>query len=122
MKKSVLAVVASISAFLFASSDETLRAAWFVKDISCKVGTPLAGYGPNDISVEKLDDLQLHGLALDDGRTKTLLMSCATRNLRILCCCSVDARDGFIRSIRARLQSGSDGTDTRRRRGSVLWR
>lgn len=75
MKKSVLAVVASISALLFASSDETLRAAWFVKDISCKVGTPLAGYGPNDISVEKLDDLQLHGLALDDGRTKTLLMS-----------------------------------------------
>ena len=67
MKKSVLAVVASISAFLFASSDETLSAAWFVKDISCKVGTPLAGYGPNDISVEKLDDLQLHGLALDDG-------------------------------------------------------
>ena len=46
-----------------------------VKNISCKVGTPLAGYGPNDISVEKLDDLQLHGLALDDGRTKTLLMS-----------------------------------------------
>ena len=75
MKKSVLAVVASISAFLFASSDETLSAAWFVKNISCKVGTPLAGYGPNDISVEKLDDLQLHGLALDDGRTKTLLMS-----------------------------------------------
>jgi len=58
-----------------ASAGETLRAAWFVQDISCKVGTPLAGYGPNDISVAKLDDLQLHGLALDDGRTKTLLMS-----------------------------------------------
>ena len=54
---------------------DTVKAAWFVKDISCKVGTPLAGYGPNDISVAKLDDLQLHGLALDDGRTKTLLMS-----------------------------------------------
>ena len=75
MKKIVLSVVVLAGAFLFASSDETLRAAWFVKDISCKVGTPLAGYGPNDISVEKLDDLQLHGLALDDGRTKTLLMS-----------------------------------------------
>lgn len=75
MKKLVLSVVVLAGAFLFASSDETLRAAWFVKDISCKVGTPLAGYGPNDISVEKLDDLQLHGLALDDGRTKTLLMS-----------------------------------------------
>lgn len=75
MKKLVLSVVVLAGAFLFASSDETLSAAWFVKNISCKVGTPLAGYGPNDISVEKLDDLQLHGLALDDGRTKTLLMS-----------------------------------------------
>ncbi len=54
---------------------ETLRAAWFVQDISCKVGSLLAGYGPKDVSVAKFDDLQLHGLALDDGRTKTLLMS-----------------------------------------------
>ena len=57
------------------SAADTVKAAWFVQDISCKVGTPLAGYGPNDISVAKLDDLQLHGLALDDGTTKTLLMS-----------------------------------------------
>ena len=54
---------------------ETLRAAWFVRDISCKVGSLLAGYGPKDVSVAKFDDLQLHGLALDDGKTKTLLMS-----------------------------------------------
>ena len=58
-----------------ASAGETLRAAWFVQDISCKVGSLLAGYGLNDVSVAKFDDLQLHGLALDDGRTKTLLMS-----------------------------------------------
>ena len=74
MKKLVLSVVASISAFLFASSDETLRAAWFVKDISCKVGTLLAGYGPNDISVEKLDDLQLRFLW---GPFKMQRASCA---------------------------------------------
>ena len=54
---------------------DTVKAAWFVRDISCKVGAPLAGYGIEDISVAKLDDLQLHGLALDDGSTKTLLMS-----------------------------------------------
>ena len=54
---------------------DTVKAAWFVKDISCKVGTPLAGYGPNDISVAKLDNLQLHGLALDDGSAKALMMS-----------------------------------------------
>ena len=58
-----------------AFAGETLRAAWFVRDISCKVGSLLAGYGPNDVSVAKFDDLQLHGLALDDGSTKTLLMS-----------------------------------------------
>jgi len=58
-----------------ASAGETLRAAWFVQDISCKVGSLLAGYGLNDVSVAKFDDLQLHGLALDDGSTKTLMMS-----------------------------------------------
>lgn len=58
---------------LFAS--DTVRATWFVKDISCKVGTPLAGYGPDDVSTSKYDDLQLHGLALDDGRNRILIMS-----------------------------------------------
>ena len=60
---------------LWADEPPTVKAAWFARDISCKVGTPLAGYGENDISVAKIDDLQLHGLALDDGRTKILLMS-----------------------------------------------
>ena len=69
-----LAVSAGVSARpAFAAG--TLKAAWFVQDISCKVGTLLAGYGPNDVSVDKFDDLQLHGLALDDGGTKILLMS-----------------------------------------------
>ena len=58
---------------LFAS--DTVRATWFVKDISCNVGAPLAGYGPDDVSTSKYDDLQLHGLALDDGNTKILIMS-----------------------------------------------
>ena len=71
----VALIVAVLHAGCGLMADDTVRAAWFVEDISCKVGTPLAGYGPNDISVAKLDDLQLHGLALDDGRTKTLLMS-----------------------------------------------
>ena len=68
-------IVAVLHAGCGLMAGDTVKAAWFVKDISCKVGTPLAGYGPNDISVAKLDDLQLHGLALDDGRTKTLVMS-----------------------------------------------
>jgi len=58
-----------------ASAADTIKAAWFSRDISCKVGSLLAGYGAKDVSVAKFDDLQLHGLALDDGTTKTLLMS-----------------------------------------------
>ena len=57
------------------ADDGTLKAAWFVQDISCKVGSLLAGYGSHDVSVAKFDDLQLHGLALDDGKTKTMILS-----------------------------------------------
>ena len=53
----VALIVAVLHAGCGLTADDTVRAAWFVKDISCKVGTPLAGYGPNDISVAKLDDL-----------------------------------------------------------------
>ena len=71
----VAAIAVALNAVGGLSAADTVKAAWFVRDISCKVGTPLAGYGPDDISVAKLDDLQLHGLALDDGRNKILLMS-----------------------------------------------
>ncbi len=71
----VAAIAVALNAVGGLSAAETVKAAWFVRDISCKVGAPLAGYGPDDISVAKLDDLQLHGLALDDGRGKILLMS-----------------------------------------------
>ena len=73
MKAAVLSLAFLAFGQMFA--DGTVKAAWFVRDISCKVGSLLAGYGPHDVSVAKFDDLQLHGLALDDGRTKTLLMS-----------------------------------------------
>ena len=53
----------------------TLKAAWFTQDISCKVGSLLAGYGSHDVSVAKYDDLQLHGLALDDGSCKTMILA-----------------------------------------------
>ena len=42
MKMIVALGTALASGFLLASSDGTVKAAWFVKDISCKVGTPLA--------------------------------------------------------------------------------
>jgi hypothetical protein len=54
---------------------KAVKAAWFRADISCDVGTTLAGYGNNDVSVEKIDDLELNGLCIDDGNDKVLIMS-----------------------------------------------
>ena len=66
----VFAVFASV-----ALADDTVKAAWFRKDISCEVGTRLAGYGTNDVSVAKLDDLEINGVCVNDGKDKILLMS-----------------------------------------------
>ena len=52
-----------------------LRAAWFRRDITPAVGTKLAGYGPNDVSVAKNDALEACGLCLDDGVRKAMLVS-----------------------------------------------
>ena len=53
----------------------SVRAKWFRADITCPVGTLLAGYGPHDVSVEKLDDLEACGLCLDDGERRVLVVS-----------------------------------------------
>ena len=43
--------------------------------ISPEVGTPVAGYGPHDVSYAKLDDLYASVLALDDGNSKGVIIS-----------------------------------------------
>ena len=45
------------------------------KIISPEVGTKVAGYGLNDVSQAKRDDLYLSALALDDGRKKIVILS-----------------------------------------------
>ena len=52
-----------------------MKIAWFKKVISPDVGAELAGYGPHDVSVMKLDDLFATGLLMDDGGRKVLLVS-----------------------------------------------
>ena len=52
-----------------------LKAAWFRTDITPAVGTKVAGYGPDDVSVGVLDPLYATGLALDDGERKALIVS-----------------------------------------------
>ncbi|MBE6374315.1 MAG: hypothetical protein E7055_19905 [Lentisphaerae bacterium] len=67
-----------------------MKIAWFKKVITPELGTLIAGYTAGDVSVAKLDDLMVTGLCLDDGRSKSLLVS-----LDLL------ALDGwYIRSLR----------------------
>ena len=52
-----------------------LRAAWFRADITPAVGTKIAGYESDDVSVGVLDPLYATGLCLDDGERKALIVS-----------------------------------------------
>ena len=49
------------------------RAAWTEEVISCPVGTPLAGYNANDVSVAKADDLMLCACGVDDGKNRVFI-------------------------------------------------
>ena len=53
----------------------TIKAKWFEADISPDIGTLLAGYGTNDVSVAKFDNLLASGLCLDDGTNRILVVS-----------------------------------------------
>ena len=54
---------------------QKIRARWFEANISPDVGTLLAGYGMNDVSEAKYDDLLATGLCLDDGSNRVVLIS-----------------------------------------------
>ena len=58
-----------------AKAPGTLKVAWFKADISPEVGALICGYSPNQVSVEKHDPLYAVGLAMDDGRARSLLVS-----------------------------------------------
>ena len=75
MMRGLIALAAAIcGAVAFADGGE-LKAAWFRADITPAVGTKIAGYGPDDVSVGVLDPLYATGLALDDGERKALIVS-----------------------------------------------
>ena len=52
-----------------------MKIACFEKVISPEIGAYMAGYGLDDKSVAKLDDLCMTGLCADDGERKVLLVS-----------------------------------------------
>ena len=101
--KAVAIVAFAVLANLAAGGGEspTVKAAWFTQDISCEIGTLIAGYGPNDVSVAKYDDLQLHGLAIDDGRSRVMILSFdllgmnadLIRRIRSACAARLGVRD-----------------------------
>ena len=56
-------------------NEENMKIAYAEKVISPEIGIKLAGYDLNDVSVEKLDELYLSALALDDGTKKVVIIS-----------------------------------------------
>ena len=53
-----------------------MKIAFATKCISPEIGIRIAGYGPDDVSVAKRDDLYLTALALDDGKKICVIISC----------------------------------------------
>ena len=76
MKHLFLLCAAVLSQTLFAATPvSNVKAAWFETVISPEVGALLAGYGDNDVSEGKYDDLLATGLCIDDGSNRVMLVS-----------------------------------------------
>ena len=76
MKIQLLICATVLSRSLFAAVPASeVKAAWFETVISPEVGTLLAGYGDNDVSEGKYDDLIASGLCIDDGSNRVMLVS-----------------------------------------------
>ena len=76
MVKSIISAFALLSAVAaFAAEPGKIKAKWFEADISPDVGALIAGYGENDVSVAKYDNLLASGLCLNDGTNRVVLVS-----------------------------------------------
>ena len=108
MKAIPVLVIGLFCCFLSAAAadagDGAVRAAWFRKDITPAVGTRLAGYGPDDVSVGVHDPLFACGLALDNGKEKVLLVAldvlgvdaCVLRGLRDRCAAAYGTKPAHV--------------------------
>lgn len=74
MKRIMLFWMLGLAACVGGAADGSVfRAAWTEEVISCEVGTPLAGYNANDVSVAKADDLMMCACGVDDGKNRVFL-------------------------------------------------
>ena len=104
MKTNFLLLIATVSNVCQLMAADTIRAAWFRTDISPEVGARICGYSPNQVSVEKHDPLYAVGLAMDDGKCKSMIMSLdlvgldgtMLRDLRHACADAFGASDASV--------------------------
>lgn len=75
MKRTLTAIVVFAATSVFAAAPGKIKAKWFEADITPDIGSRIAGYGTNDVSVAKYDDLLASGLCLDDGENRIMLLS-----------------------------------------------
>ena len=66
-------MVAAVAAAVIGSASAATRATWTEEVISCEVGSALAGYNADDISVCKHDDLKLVACGVDDGSSRVFI-------------------------------------------------
>ena len=52
-----------------------MKIATFSEVISPEVGVLIAGYGRNDVSIGKHDDLRFTGICIDDGERRAVLIA-----------------------------------------------
>ena len=75
MKRMMLFWMLGLAACAGGAADRSaFRAAWTEEVISCPIGTPLAGYNANDVSVAKADDLMLCACGIDDGKNRVFIL------------------------------------------------
>jgi len=75
LMKHLILILISFAALFVKADDSIIRAGWFRKVISPAEGVGIAGYDGGDRAAGKLDELEVHGLCLDDGRQKALILA-----------------------------------------------
>ncbi len=110
---SVFAIFFVVAAF--AAEPGKIKAKWFEADISPDVGALIAGYGENDMSVAKYDNLLASGICLNDGTNRVVLVSldlmgldyAAIKRLRRILSSATGAPEEAVLVSCTRAQSGA---------------
>ena len=76
IKHGVILAAGLMSAVVWSAEEPgSVRANWFEAVISPEIGSLIAGYGDDEVSAGKHDDLLATGLCVDDGTNRVMLVS-----------------------------------------------